>query len=425
MYNIKQIVVVGLGYVGLPLALAFSKKYKTFGYDVNTKKISDYKQGIDSTGCGNNLSNTNVYFTDNEEIISECDMIIVAVPTPVDEHNKPELNNVIEASSCIGVKMKRGAIVVYESTGYPGMTEEICIPILEKNSGYKINEDFFVGYSPERINPGDSIHTLETITKLVSGSNELATDCIYKIYMNCLGNRIKKVSSIKVAESAKLMENIQRDVNIALANEMAKILHVLGINSQEVFDAASTKWNFFQVHPGLVGGHCIGVDPYYLIDKASKMNVSSELISTARDINNSMGIYIAKKIVNLLKLYSVPLNSAKVLIKGVTYKENVNDIRNTKVVDIAFYLKKQNIAVFLEDNHADEEAFQKTYDLSLAQDVQKVDVVVFAVAHDEYRQLSICDIKKLFRGNVRIIIDVYGILDTLKLSEKGFVVWTL
>jgi len=333
----EKISVVGLGYVGLPLAIELAKKYDVIGFDINTKKIEKYINGIDVTKeVGDEaIKNTRVYFTSDESKLRSCKFHIVAVPTPINSDKTPNLNPVINASKIIGKNLTKGSIVVYESTVYPGTTEEICIPILEKESGLKFGIDFKVGYSPERINPGDKIHTLTKIVKVVSGSDEEALEIISEVYGSIIEAGIHKAESIKVAEAAKVIENSQRDINIAFMNELSMVFNKMGINTKAVLEAAGTKWNFLKFTPGLVGGHCIGVDPYYFIYKAEQLGYHSQIILAGRKINDDMAKYVADNIIKMLIKADLPVKGAKVAILGITFKENCPDVRNTKAIDIS------------------------------------------------------------------------------------------
>lgn len=355
--------VVGLGYVGIPLAVEFAKKYKTIGFDTNEKKIEEYKKGIDVTReVGNEaINNTTIFFTTDATKLSECNRIIVAVPTPVNEDKTPDLTPVISASEIVGKNMSKGSIVIYESTVYPGLTEEICLPILEKFSGMQGGKDFKISYSPERVNPGDKVHKFENITKIVSGMDEETLENVAELYNSVLKNGIHKATSIKVAEAAKVIENSQRDVNIAFANEIAMMCHKLGIETKDVLDAASTKWNFLNFRPGLVGGHCIGVDPYYLITKLKDMGYESILLSNARKVNEEISSFIAQSLVERLKAKGIKPEDAKVKILGITFKENVNDIRNSKVIDIVKELQKDGLKVLADDPNADLNLVEQEY----------------------------------------------------------------
>lgn len=425
--KIKNIVVVGLGYVGLPLAISFSKVINVIGFDYNSKKINLYKKGIDVTNeVGNEeLSKTKMQFTDNPEEIKKGDFVIVAVPTPVDSHNKPDLTPVVGATTFVGKNLKKGAIVVYESTVYPGVTEDVCVPILEKESGMKCGIDFKIGYSPERINPGDKVHRFETITKIVSGMDKETLDIIADVYATVVKAGVYKASSIKVAEAAKVIENSQRDINIAFVNELSMIFNKIGIDTNEVLDAAGSKWNFLNFRPGLVGGHCIGVDPYYLTYKAEELDYRPEVILSGRRINDNMGKYIAENIVKELIKEDIPVKNAKVLIKGVTFKENVPDIRNSKVIDIIKELKNYSVNVMMEDIYANPEEFEKEYKLKLDKNVKEVDAIVFAVAHNEYKNMTIEDIKEVLKNDRKLVFDIKAMFDKQELENGGLKVWRL
>lgn len=425
--KIENIVVVGLGYVGLPLAISFAKKVKVIGFDYNTKKIELYKKGIDVTNeVGNEeVSKTSMEFTDNPEEIKKGDFIIVAVPTPVDTHNKPDLTPVEGATRFVGKNLKKGSTIVYESTVYPGVTEDICVPILEKESGLKCGVDFKIGYSPERINPGDKVHRFETITKIVSGMDEETLEKIASTYELVVKAGVYKASSIKVAEAAKVIENSQRDINIAFVNELSVIFNKLGLDTNEVLDAAGSKWNFLNFRPGLVGGHCIGVDPYYLTYKAEEIGYRPEVILSGRRINDNMGKYIAENVVKELIKADIPVKNSRILVKGITFKENVPDIRNSKVIDIINELKEYGIEVLIEDVYANQEEVLKEYKLKLDKNVKDVDAVIFAVAHDEYKRLGVKEIKELFRDNRNLIFDIKAMYNKRELENGGLKVWRL
>ena len=420
--------IVGLGYVGIPLAVAFSKKYNTVGFDINKQKIEQYKKGIDITReVGDKaIKKSQIEFTDNEKNLADCNRIIVAVPTPVNNNFEPDLNPIIGASEIVGKNLKKGTIVIYESTVYPGLTEEICIPILEKYSNLKCKKDFKVGYSPERVSPGDKIHRFENIKKIVSGIDNETLENVAKLYESVLKNGVYKAKSIKVAEAAKVIENSQRDVNIAFANEIAIMCHKLGINSNDVFDAASTKWNFLNFKPGLVGGHCIGVDPYYLISKLNTFGYEAKLLSSSRQINENISKFIAESIIQKLKEKNVELKNAIVQIMGVTFKENVNDIRNSKAIEIIKELQKNNINVYMEDPQVLPEQIEKEYNIKIKNNIkkEKVDLLVLAVAHNEYKELSCKDITKMLNTN-RVVFDIKGILNENEAIKYGIDYWRL
>ena len=424
-----NVVIIGLGYVGLPISIAFAKKYNTYGLEINKEKIAKYKKGIDITQTvgSKELKDTKLIFSTDEKVINKADYIIVTVPTPVDENKEPDLSCIINATKMIGRNIRKGATVIYESTVYPGTTEEICIPIIEKISKMKLNIGLFVGYSPERINPGDNYHKFDNIQKIVSGSTPEVAKDIANLYGKCIKAQIIKVSSIKVAEASKIIENTQRDINIAFINEISKILHCMNIDTQEVLDASSTKWNFLNFKPGLVGGHCIGVDSYYLISKAEKLNFKPELIIAGRDVNDSMAEYIANNLEKMLIKNKIKLEDAKVLVKGLTFKENVPDIRNSKVVDIVNKLRSDNTKVYLEDYNVDTEELKRMYDLNLDKEIPKVDAVVFAVKHKNYYDMTMEELESLFEkaNNNKIIFDLNHIFDKEKLEKRGFKIWSL
>lgn len=400
--------VVGLGYVGLPLAVAFAKKYNVTGFDINEKKIQNYIHNNDVTNeVGNEkLKKTNIKFTSDEKEIKELDFIIIAVPTPVNSYNIPDFNPLESASMIVARNMKKGTIVVYESTVYPGATEEKCIPILEKYSKLICGKDFKVGYSPERINPGDKEHKLENIVKIISAVDNDALDKIEKVYSSIINAGVIKVSSIKTAEASKIIENTQRDINIAFMNEIAILFEKLGINTEEVLKAASTKWNFLNFKPGLVGGHCIGVDPYYLIAKGDSVNCNMKLVKAARQINDYMPQYIVKNILD--KLYEKQTNDKeiKIAVLGVTFKENVSDTRNSKALEIVKLLDKKGIKVIVSDSRLQEEI---GYINTPIKDIKNVDAVIVAVAHDEYKNMNMSEIKVMFKEKRNIVYDLKNV----------------
>lgn len=420
--------VVGLGYVGIPLAVAFDKKYPTIGFDTNNEKIELYKKGIDVTNeVGNDkIKNSKIEFTNNPEELSKCNRIIVAVPTPVDENKEPDLKPVIGASEIVGKYLSKGTIVIYESTVYPGLTEEICMPILEENSKLKCGQDFKIAYSPERVNPGDKVHRFENIKKIVSGMDEETLEKVSQLYDSVLQNGVFKAKSIKVAEAAKVIENSQRDVNIAFANEIAIMCNKLGIDTNDVLDAACTKWNFLNFRPGLVGGHCIGVDPYYLITKVEKLGYKSVLLSSSRKVNESISEFIVDNIVQKLNNKGVQPKDAKVQILGITFKENVNDIRNSKIIDIIKELQKRNIKVYVKDPNSDMNMVEKEYKINIDENKnnEKVDVLVVAVAHDQYKNMSNEEILDYLNEN-KIVFDIKNILNKEELIEHGIDYWRL
>ncbi len=421
--------VVGLGYVGLPLAVSFAKKFKVIGFDINKAKVDKYLSGVDVTGeVGDaELQETTMTFTCDERDIKKADFIIVAVPTPIDSHKNPDLIPIVESSKIVGKNMKKGAIVIYESTVYPGLTEEVCVQILEEKSGLKCGEDFKVAYSPERINPGDKEHRFENIKKIVSGMDEETLELVAALYESVLKNGVYKATSIKVAEAAKVIENSQRDINIAFVNELAVIFNKLGIDTNEVLDAAGSKWNFLNFRPGLVGGHCIGVDPFYLTYKSAEMGHLSELILASRRVNDGMGKFIAEAIVKSLIKTGKPIKGSKILILGLTFKENVPDLRNSKVMDIIKVLEEYDIKVFAKDPYADLDEIKREYGITI--DVnpnnEKVDGIVFAVAHDEYKGINVDEIKDLLKPDSNLVFDIKQILDKKTMKENQIELWRL
>ena len=420
----EKISLIGLGYVGLPIAVSFAKKVNVLGFDISKEKIELYKNGIDPTKeVGNDIiKNTTVDFTYDEKRLKEAKFHIVAVPTPVNPDHTPDLRPVESASRTVGRNLTRGSIVVYESTVYPGVTEEICIPILEKESGLKCGIDFKVGYSPERINPGDKVHRLETIVKLVAGMDEESLDTIAKVYELVVEAGVFRAQSIKVAEAAKVIENSQRDINIAFMNELSIIFNKLGIDTKAVLEAAGTKWNFLKFTPGLVGGHCIGVDPYYLTYKAEQVGYHSQIILSGRKINDDMGKYVVENVIKQLIKADVSVKSAKVAILGFTFKENCPDTRNTRVIDIYNELKEYSIVPMIVDPQADKEEAFHEYGLKFNEiaDVKGMDAVIIAVSHDEFKLLDENQINKFFKNvpnDNRVLIDIKSVLDK-KLYEN-------
>lgn len=412
----EKLAVIGLGYVGLPIALEFAKKLSVIGFDINPKRVEMMRNGIDPSKelSKEDFDNTDIVFTDSLDVLREAKFFIVAVPTPVDEHNVPDLIPVQKASETIGKVIKKGDYVVFESTVYPGCTEEDCLPVIEKLSGLKNIHDFKSGYSPERINPGDKNHTLATIVKVVSGCDAESLEEIAKVYELVVKAGVHKASSIKVAEAAKIIENTQRDLNIALMNELSIIFNMMNINTYEVLEAAGTKWNFLKFQPGLVGGHCIGVDPYYLTYKASELGYDAEVILAGRNINDNMAKYVAKTVVQHIIKNSGDVKSSKVLIKGATFKENVSDIRNSKVSDVVKALKSYFVNVDIEDPYADSDELQHEYGFGLTENPgNDYDVVIVTVPHDEYRNLDdnyfssitkshglVADLKGIYRNTI-------------------------
>lgn len=423
---------VGLGYVGMPIAFAFAKKINVIGFDLNEKKIELYKSGIDPTNeIGNDLIKTaKIDFTADEKRLREAKFHIVAVPTPVRDDKTPDLTPVIGASTILGRNLQKGSIVVFESTVYPGVTEDVCLPILEKESGLKCGVDFKIGYSPERINPGDKVHTLQTIKKIVSGMDSETLDTIAKVYELVVDAGVYKAESIKVAEAAKVIENSQRDINIAFMNELSIIFNKLGIDTKSVLEAAGTKWNFLPFRPGLVGGHCIGVDPYYLTYKAEEVGYHSQIILAGRRINDDMGKYVAESTVKKLISVDGPVKNAKIAIIGFTFKENCPDTRNTKVIDIVKELNNYGINPFIYDPVADAEEAKKLYGVDLidANEIKDMDAIIIAVGHKEFLGMTVEDFDKFFKNcpnKNKVIIDVKGILNKNEMNEKGYCYWRL
>ena len=427
-----KICVVGLGYVGLPLAIAFAEKdFKVIGFDLNQEKINRYLQGIDPTNeVGNEKirSIKNLEFTFDEKKISEADFIIVAVPTPVLENKSPDFRPLIGASTIIGRNMKKGSIVVYESTVYPGATEEVCLPILEKESGMKCGIDFKIGYSPERVNPADKVNTLTKIKKITSGMDKESSDIIAEVYGSIIEAGIHRASSIKVAEAAKVIENSQRDINIAFINELAMIFDRIGIDTLEVLEAAGTKWNFLPYRPGLVGGHCIGVDPYYLADKANELGYHAQVILAGRRINDSMAKFVAEKTIKKLINANIRVKGADILVMGLTFKENCPDLRNSKVNDIILELKEYGVSVHVVDPMADKIEAKKEYNIDLEdpKDIKNMDAIIVAVGHKEYRDMDIKDLHKYYNEvySKPLLIDVKSIFNKEE-AEKEYDYWRL
>jgi UDP-N-acetyl-D-galactosamine dehydrogenase len=411
----RKIAVVGLGYVGLPVAVAFGKKGHIIGFDINEHRINTLKQGIDYTKEveSQDLLEADIDFTNDPSRLREADFIIVAVPTPITETKQPDLTPLIKASETVGSNLQKGAIVVYESTVYPGATEEVCVPVLEKASGLKAGVDFFVGYSPERINPGDKEHTFTKITKVVSGQNDEVLEIIAGVYGSVVEAGVYRASSIKVAEAAKVIENTQRDLNIALMNELAIIFDKLGIDTAEVLEAAGTKWNFLSFTPGLVGGHCIGVDPYYLTHKAESVGYHPEVILAGRRINDNMGKFIATSLVKQMIHKNMPVQGARVTILGLTFKENVPDLRNSKVIDVIRELQEFGVEVQVTDALADKEEAVREYGIELV-DYDKLipaDAVVLAVPHDEYVEKGWEQFDRLLKHGKGIVVDIKSKLE--------------
>lgn len=425
---LPKIAIIGLGYVGLPLAVAFAKQYKVFGFDINQPRIQEIKGGVDHT---NEISPqelqevltedcttlTGLFCTDQIEQISCCTRYIVTVPTPVDKNNRPDLTPLLKASRSVGSVLKKGDIVIYESTVYPGVTEEDCVPILEKTSGLKFNLDFQVGYSPERINPGDKEHTVVHIRKVTSGSTPRSAKIIDELYGSVILAGTFQASSIKVAEAAKVIENAQRDINIAFVNELAKIFNLLGIDTAEVLKAAGTKWNFMNFKPGLVGGHCIGVDPYYLAQKAQEVGYHPEIILAGRRLNDGMGAYVADELIRLMLIKGIIILSSKVLILGFTFKENCPDVRNTKVIDIYRRLESLKVNVSIHDPWADGDRVSAEYGIPCCREIpsgQRYDAIILAVAHQSFYGLDLLPL----RMPHTVVYDLKSMLSDTQVSAR-------
>jgi UDP-N-acetyl-D-galactosamine dehydrogenase len=425
----EKISVTGLGYVGLPLAISFAKKVKVIGFDIDKAKIEAHKRGIDITNeVGNkSLKKTTAFLTSNEEELKKAKFHIITVPTPINPDKTPNLDAVMGASKIVGRNLVKGSIVVYESTVYPGVTEDICKPFLEKESGLRCGIDFKIGYSPERINPGDKIHRLEKIKKVVSGMDEESLDIIAKVYGLIIEAGIYKAESIKVAEAAKVIENAQRDINIAFMNELSIIFNKLGIDTQAVLRAASTKWNFLKFTPGLVGGHCIGVDPYYLTYKVEQIGYHSQIILAGRKINDDMGRYVAENTLKQLIKVDKQIKGCKVLVMGITFKENCPDIRNSKVIDIIHELKEYGIEIKVVDPLAEKSEVQREYGIKLSklEDVTDVDAVIFAVPHEKFKNISLKDLKKIYKDDKLVLIDIKGMLNKKEAESLNYLYWRL
>lgn len=427
----EKLSLVGLGYVGLPIAVAFSKKIKVVGFDINSKKIETYIKGIDPTKeVGDEaIKQCRVDFTSDETQLRDAKFHIVAVPTPVRSDKTPDLSPVIGASEVLGRNLTKGSVVVYESTVYPGVTEDICVPILEKESGLKCGVDFKVGYSPERINPGDKKHRLENIVKIVSGMDADALETIASVYSLVIEAGVYRAESIKVAEAAKVIENSQRDINIAFVNELSMIFSKMGIDTKAVLKAAGTKWNFLNFEPGLVGGHCIGVDPYYLTYKADQLGYHSRIILAGRRINDGMGAYVATELVKNMIHADVKVKDAKVLVLGLTFKGNCPDTRNTKVIDILNELHSYEIETAVYDPVADKSEAKREYGINLigADELTGFDAVIVAVDHEEFKDITADEIKAMYSEdcNNRVISDVKGIYDKKEFEDAGFKYWRL
>lgn len=425
----EKIAVVGLGYVGMPIAVAFAKKIDVIGFDLNQSKIELYKRGIDPTNeVGNDaIRNSTVNFTADEVKLREAKFHIVAVPTPVNDDHTPDLTPVKGASEILGRNLSKGSVVVFESTVYPGVTEDVCVPILERASGLTCGIDFKIGYSPERINPGDKVHRLETIKKIVSGMDDKTLDIIAKVYELVVDAGVHRAENIKVAEAAKVIENSQRDINIAFMNELSIIFNKMGIDTQAVLKAAGTKWNFLNFYPGLVGGHCIGVDPYYLTYKAEMLGYHSQIILSGRRINDDMGKYVAENIVKKLIAAGKAVRNAKIAILGFTFKENCPDTRNSKIIDIVNELREYGIEPVIADPIADIVEAKKLYNIEFVNmnTISNMDAVVLAVAHVEFKNLSMSDLDGFYGEGQKIMIDIKGMLNRKACEEAGYSYWRL
>jgi len=451
----EKVSLIGLGYVGMPIAVSFAKKVDVIGFDVNKPKIDLYKNGIDPTKeVGNEIiKHTTVDFTSDEKRLREAKFHIVAVPTPVKEDRTPDLSPIESASKTLGRNLTKGSIVVFESTVFPGVTEEICVPILERESGLKCGMDFKVGYSPERINPGDKEHRLETIIKVVSGMDKETLDIVAKVYELVVDVGVYKAESIKVAEAAKVIENSQRDINIAFMNELSIIFNRMGIDTKAVLEAAGTKWNFLKFSPGLVGGHCIGVDPYYLTYKAEQMGYYSQIILSGRKINDDMGKYVAESTVKKMIKANKQINGSRVAVFGVTFKENCPDVRNSKVVDVIKELEEYGVEVKVVDPLADREDLWNEYRINPCEmeEIKGMDAVIFAVPHEAFKSIRLKDIKKMYKSsgpmhyftevmkevaagsefhinvdqNGDVLMDIKGIFNRKEAENAGFLYWRL
>ena len=423
----EKIAVIGLGYVGLPLAVMLAEKFRVIGFDVNPERVEELRRGFDRTGEveTEKLKRVSIKFTNDEEELSECRLIIITVPTPIDSHKIPDLTAVKAATKLVAERMKPGTVVVYESTVYPGVTEEVCVPILEKVSGLRYMEEFKVGYSPERVNPGDKEHTIDRVVKVVAGCDEETLELLSAVYGSVVKAGVHRAPNIKTAEAAKVIENTQRDLNIALMNELALICHRIGIDTKEVLEAAATKWNFLRFEPGLVGGHCIGVDPYYLTFKAQELGYYPEVILAGRRINDYMGKFVAESTVKLMIKEGKQVLNAKVLIMGITFKENIRDVRNTRVVDIYEELKSFGVKPFVYDPRAIPEEVEREYGirlLSFPEEKSPYDAIIVAVKHEEFKTLTPEFFRKI-SASKPVILDVKGIYDKSKF--KDVILWRL
>ncbi len=427
----EKLALIGLGYVGMPIAVAFSKKISVIGFDLSEQKISSYKNGVDPTKeVGNRvIQECRVEFTSDADKLKQAKFYIVAVPTPVKDDHTPNLLPVEGACRILGQKLSKGSIVVFESTVYPGVTEEICVPILESESGLRCGVDFKVGYSPERINPGDKVHRLETIIKIVSGMDEETLNIIAKVYELVVEVGVYRAQSIKVAEAAKVIENSQRDINIAFMNELSMIFNKMDIDTKSVLEAAGTKWNFLRFSPGLVGGHCIGVDPYYLTYKAEQLGYHSQIILSGRRINDDMGKYVAENLVKNLIKAKIPVRDAKVAILGFTFKENCPDTRNTKVIDIYRELLEYGIVPIIADPVADKDEAKQLYNINICSQkiLKNMDAVIVAVAHEEFFRLTVEEINAMYNSTYskKVLLDIKGLFNREEYTMAGYIYWRL
>lgn len=425
----ESLSLVGLGYVGMPIAVAFAKHLNVIGFDLNAEKIALYKSGVDPTNEVGDaaIRETTVEFTADETRLRAAKFHIVAVPTPVNDDHTPDLSPVEGASEILGRNLTKGSVVVFESTVYPGVTEDVCVPILERASGLKCGVDFKIGYSPERINPGDKVHRLETIKKIVSGMDAETLDCVAKVYEIVVKAGVHRAESIKVAEAAKVIENSQRDINIAFMNELSIIFNKMGIDTKSVLEAAGTKWNFLPFYPGLVGGHCIGVDPYYLTYKAEMLGYHSQIILAGRRINDDMGKYVAENVVKNLIAAEKPVRNARVAILGFTFKENCPDTRNTRIIDIDRELREYGITPVIADPAADAAEAERLYGIRFAElsDIREMDAVVLAVAHTQFRSLTMEMIDGMFGPGQKVLLDLKGLLNRKAYEDAGYSYWRL
>ena len=425
----RKIAMIGLGYVGLPVAVAFGKLFHVVGFDIKVQRITELKAGYDSTRevSAQDLATADILFTDDVADLQGIDFFIVAVPTPVSAGNKPDLGPLLAASRSVATALKPGAVVVYESTVYPGATEEDCVPVLEACSGLKFGTDFTVGYSPERINPGDREHTFAKVKKIVSGSDAATLDIVADVYAAVVTAGVHRTSSIRVAEAAKVIENTQRDLNIALMNEFSVVFKRMDIDTQEVLDAASSKWNFLPFRPGLVGGHCIGVDPYYLTYKAEKLGYIPQVILAGRRINDNMGRYVARNTIKLMLAQGIDVARSRIGVMGITFKENCPDTRNSKVIDMIREFEDYGVKVVVSDPHADSEDLRSHHQMELEGIDAKhpVDALVIAVSHTLYRHLKPEDLRAMTRGDKPVLIDVKSVQPRAALESVGFTVWRL